>query len=67
MRKENRRITKRVVVLILAGMTLLTAVACGKGEDPGINLLPSVEGKGGVVNLFSPMEKTDPKIGRAHV
>ncbi len=60
MRKENRRITKRVVVLILAGMTLLTAVACGKGEDPGINLLPSVEGKGGVVNLFSPMEKTDP-------
>ena len=43
----------------LAGMMALTVSACDKaGSD--LNLVESQEGSRRVVNLFSPMEKTDP-------
>ena len=54
--------TKRVkkgAAACLAGLTLLAAAACGGDGEP-TNLLPREDGEERVVNLFSPMEKTDP-------
>ncbi len=45
--------------LCLAASTILLLTACGGQEDPK-NLIPFEEETERVVNLFSPMEKTDP-------
>ncbi len=58
MKKQHARGTRRWAAALLAGMLLLTA-ACGSG-NPSQNLLPSDQVNVPVVNLFSPMEKTDP-------
>ena len=44
--------------MCLAAAVLLGAAACGDGTDR--NLLPSEKVSEQVVDLFSPMEKTDP-------
>ena len=43
----------------LAVLAALSLTACG-GHESDINLLPQDEGEERVVNLFSPMEKTNP-------
>ena len=53
-----RGIKKRTAAC-LAALVLLHLAACGGSEDPK-NLLPREEEAKRVVNLFSPMEKTDP-------
>lgn len=58
MKKQRARGSRRWAAALLAGMLLLTA-ACGSGT-PSQNLLPSDQVSVPVVNLFSPMEKTDP-------
>ena len=58
MKKQRARGSRRWAAILLAGMLLLTA-ACGSGT-PSQNLLPSDQVSVPVVNLFSPMEKTDP-------
>ena len=57
MKKQRTRGSRRWAA-VLAGMLLLTA-ACDSGS-PSQNLLPSEQVDIPVVNLFSPMEKTDP-------
>lgn len=49
----------RWIALCLAAVTALSLAACAGQEDPK-NLVPKDKEKERVVNLFSPMEKTDP-------
>lgn len=59
MKNRKNSGTGRWAAACLAGAVLLAASACG---DDGVNrnLLPSEKADEQVVNLFSPMEKTDP-------
>ena len=50
---------RRWVSAYLAALTVLSLVSCGSHEDPK-NLIPQDTETERVVNLFSPMEKTDP-------
>lgn len=50
---------RRWVSACLAALTVLSLVSCGSHEDPK-NLIPQDTETERVVNLFSPMEKTDP-------
>ena len=54
-----RRTVRRWTALCLAGAAVFTLASCGSGEDPR-NLIPEEREAQRVVNLFSPMEKTDP-------
>lgn len=58
-RKENRKGIGRIAA-VLAGAAALTLISCGSGERELKNLIQEDEGGERVVNLFSPMEKTDP-------
>lgn len=53
-------IFRRAAALFLSGAVLLGASSCGSGKDPDRNLAAPVEDNERIVNLFSPMEKTDP-------
>ncbi len=57
----NNRI-KRLAALCLASMMLFTMAACGEGDELNNNLLTSKEDDRKVVNMFSPMEKTQPDV-----
>ncbi len=49
------------ICMILTACILLTGVsACGKKEDTTVNLIQEDQQENRVVNLFSPMEKSDP-------
>ncbi len=50
---------RRWAAACLAGVMLLAPAGCGS-RDKDQNLLPSKDVDGQVINLFSPMEKTDP-------
>ena len=50
---------KRWISACLAALAVLTMASCGGQEDPK-NLIPEKPDEERVVNLFSPMEKTDP-------
>ena len=50
---------KRRILACLAALAILSLASCGGHEDPK-NLIPQDAGEKPVVNLFSPMEKTDP-------
>ena len=58
MKKRNDGGPRRGAAVCLAAAVLLGAAACGDGTDR--NLLPSEKVSEQVVDLFSPMEKTDP-------
>lgn len=57
--KRIKRKARRWSALFLAVLAALSLTACG-GSEPDVNLLPEEEEEERVVNLFSPMEKTDP-------
>lgn len=54
-----KRRARRGAAGLLALLAALALTACG-GSEPDVNLLPQEEKEERVVNLFSPMEKTDP-------
>ena len=59
MREPNYKKVRRWAAACLAGLMLLPLASCGKnGSSP--NVLPPKDEEERVVNLFSPMEKTDP-------
>ena len=58
MKKRNDGGQRRGAAVCLAAAVLLGAAACGGDTDR--NLLPSEKVSEQVVDLFSPMEKTDP-------
>lgn len=59
MKEWNRGAIRRRIAVFLAGITVLALASCSDGGKTK-NLLPQKEGLDRVVNLFSPMEKTDP-------
>ena len=59
MRLFLKRRARRGAAGLLALLAALSLTACG-GSEPDVNLLPQDEEEERVVNLFSPMEKTDP-------
>lgn len=58
MRKERN--LKYWRPICLAGALALLVTACGESEGQDLNLVSSKEDNVRIVNLFSPMEKTDP-------
>lgn len=50
---------------ILLGALLFAPTACGKNSDPVRNLTPDSEGEKRTVNIFTPMEKSDPNAENA--
>ncbi len=59
MRKENN---KKIAVVCLALALMASSAACGNGNSDKV-MVKSEKDKEKVVNLFSPMEKTDPDAG----
>ncbi len=58
--KNRKRSFTRLTSACLAGVLLFILAACGEKQDRGNNLLDPKEENERVVNLFSPMEKSDP-------
>lgn len=56
---------KRLAALGLAAAMLLGLSACEKQRDSDVNLLPKEDKEKPAVNLFSPMEKTEPDTENA--
>ncbi len=54
-----KKLMRRGAALFLAGLAALSLTACG-GHEPPTNLVSQDKEEERVVNLFSPMEKTDP-------
>lgn len=57
---RNRKVLQRVTMVCLMGSLLFLVTACGKEKQSDMNLVVPKEENGRFVNLFSPMEKTDP-------
>ena len=55
----GKKRSKRRMAGILAGLMVFALTACGKDEGPK-NLVQSKETEERIVNLFTPMERTDP-------
>ncbi len=51
---------KKAMAVCLAGIMTLMATACGGQKEAESNLISSEQGEKMVVNLFGPMEKTNP-------
>ncbi|NBH14089.1 extracellular solute-binding protein [Lachnospiraceae bacterium] len=62
MKKVRKNTFKRITTVCLATIAALTLAACGSRQDPGKNLLEAEEEDERIVNLFSPMEKTNPDV-----
>lgn len=58
MKRNRKNSRKRAAAFCLAGMTVFAMAACGK--DTGRNLVSQKENSKKVVNLFGPMEKSNP-------
>lgn len=56
---NHRKIVKKTAMLCLAGITALTLAGC-QGKEKDKNLITFEEEEQKVVNLFGPMEKTNP-------
>ena len=60
MKKQRRQLGKGLLLGLCLVMLLTMLTACGGHRKNTSNLLPSDNGEKRIVNLFSPMEKTDP-------
>ncbi len=60
--KTKKRGARRWAAACLAGLAAWSLTACGAEGNPPMNLLPQEKEEQQVVNLFSPMEKTDPGV-----
>lgn len=58
-RKANFR---KIAMVFIVAIAAVTIPACGKGKDSSINLIEAKEDQKSVVNLFSPMEKTEADV-----
>ena len=59
MKQRKIDLVKRFAAMALIAAAVFMTVACGS-EGSNVNLVESQEGNERIVNLFSPMEKTDP-------
>ena len=60
MKKDDKSNIKKIVVVFLTVITMFTIIACGSNEENSKNLISSEQEDKKVVNLFGPMEKTNP-------
>ena len=60
--KTKKRGARRWAAACLAGLAAWSLTACGAEGNPPMNLLPQEKEEQQAVNLFSPMEKTDPGV-----
>lgn len=60
MKKDKRNHFRKAAAVFLTGAAVLSVAACGSKEN--INLVELEETEKRVVNLFSPMEKTNPDV-----
>ena len=55
------RILRKTAILVLTGTAVMTMAACGAKKDSVNNLVTNENEEKKVVNLFGPMEKSNPK------
>ena len=60
MKKDDKSNIKKIVVIFLTVIIMFTIIACGSNEENSKNLISSEQEDKKVVNLFGPMEKTNP-------
>lgn len=60
MKKDLQKAMKKYAAICLAGLIGVSATACGGNKNPVHNLAKEDQDDGRVVNLFGPMEKSDP-------
>ena len=60
MKKSREKTIKKWAVIWLAGITAFSVTTCGGRHDPSENLVDEEQSEGKIVNLFGPMEKSNP-------
>ncbi len=60
MKKDDKSNIKKIIVIFLTVIIMFTIIACGSNEENSKNLISSEQEDKKVVNLFGPMEKTNP-------
>lgn len=59
MKSNRKRGAIKLAVMCLAGMAAVATAACGGKNGSSVNLITTEEDNDKIVNLFSPMEKTE--------
>lgn len=62
MNKNMKNNIVKFTAVSLAGMAMFVMAACGEKKSEGQNMIVLEEGEERTVNLFSPMEKTEPGV-----
>lgn len=65
MMKKRSKISRKLLSVCLGALTVLMLSSCGGNSDPKHNIIITEEDDIRIVNLFSPMEKTDPNADNA--
>lgn len=60
MKKNRKRTINKWAAIWLAGIAVFAFTACEERHDPSRNLVEEEENEGKIVNLFGPMEKSNP-------
>ncbi len=60
MEKNNKSNMKKIAAVFITAFTIFAVTACGNNEDDSKNLISSEQQEKKTVNLFGPMEKTNP-------
>lgn len=62
MGNKGKKGVMKLATVCLTGMVVMTMAACGGKNESGVNLVKTEENNEKVVNLFSPMEKTEAEV-----
>lgn len=62
MGNKGKKGAMKLATVCLTGMVAMTMAACGGKNESGVNLVKTEENNEKVVNLFSPMEKTEAEV-----
>lgn len=62
MKNSEKKGIKKLIAMCLVGMAVVSMVACGGKDELGINLVQTKEDNNRIINLFSPMEKTEANV-----
>lgn len=62
MGNKGKKGVMKLAVICLTGIAVVTMTACGGKNESGVNLVKTEENNEKVVNLFSPMEKTEAEV-----
>lgn len=62
MRNKGKSGIIKLAAVCLTGMVVITMAACGEKNESSVNLIKQEEINDKIVNLFSPMEKTEAEV-----